>query len=130
MYPSGGTSFTYGIAESSVAIVLITIACAPVFAAIFPDFFIEALSRASWIAIFCCFCGIVLAVSDGDNVVAAPDGTALIGAICGLTAAASLGLSFVLLRSNEAVPLLAMNGLGSFLAGCVGLAVATSIADG
>ena len=127
----GGTSFTYGIAESSVAIVLITIACAPVFAAIFSLIFLsEALSRASWIAIFCCFCGIVLAVSDGDNVVAAPDGTALIGAICGLTAAASLGLSFVLLRSNEAVPLLAMNGLGSFLAGCVGLAVATSIADG
>lgn len=127
----GGTSFTYGIAESSVAIVLITIACAPVFAALFSLVFLsEWISRASWIAIFCCFIGIIIAVSDGDNVIAAPDGSALIGAMCGLTAAASLGLSFVLLRSNDAVPLLAMNGLGSFLAGCVGLAVAATTPDG
>ena len=127
----GGSSFTYGIAESSVAIVLITIACAPVFAALFSLVFLsEWISRASWSAIFCCFIGIIIAVSDGDNVIAAPDGSALIGAICGLTAAASLGLSFVLLRSNDAIPLLGMNGLGSFLAGCVGLAVAGTTPDG
>ena len=127
----GGSSFTYGIAESSVAIVLITIACAPVFAALFSLVFLsEWISRASWSAIFCCFIGIIIAVSDGDNVIAAPDGSALIGAICGLTAAASLGLSFVLLRSNDAIPLLGMNGLGSFLAGCVGLAVAVTTPDG
>ena len=127
----GGSSFTYGIAESSVAIVLITIACAPIFAALFSLIFLsEWISRASWSAIFCCFIGIIIAVSDGDNVIAAPDGSALIGAICGLTAAASLGLSFVLLRSNDAIPLLGMNGLGSFLAGCVGLAVAVTTPDG
>jgi drug/metabolite transporter (DMT)-like permease len=127
----GGSSFTYGIAESSVAIVLITIACAPIFAALFSLVFLsEWISRASWSAIFCCFIGIIIAVSDGDNVIAAPDGSALIGAICGLTAAASLGLSFVLLRSNHAIPLLGMNGLGSFLAGCVGLAVAVTTPDG
>lgn len=127
----GGLSFTYGIAESSVAIVLITIACAPIFAALFSLVFLsEWISRASWSAIFCCFIGIIIAVSDGDNVIAAPDGSALIGAICGLTAAASLGLSFVLLRSNDAIPLLGMNGLGSFLAGCVGLAVAVTTPDG
>ncbi|MGB1894455.1 MAG: DMT family transporter [Candidatus Puniceispirillaceae bacterium] len=127
----GGSSFTYGIAESSVAIVLITIACAPVFAALFSLVFLsEWISRASWSAIFCCFIGIIIAVSDGDNVIAAPDGSALIGAICGLTAAASLGLSFVLLRSNDAIPLLGMNGLGSFLVGCVGLAIAVTTPDG
>ena len=127
----GGSSFTYGIAESSVAIVLITIACAPIFAALFSLVFLsEWISRASWRAIFCCFIGIIIAVSDGDNVIAAPDGSALIGAICGLTAAASLGLSFVLLRSNDAIPLLGMNGLGSFLAGCVGLAVAVTTPNG
>ena len=127
----GGSSFTYGIAESSVAIVLITIACAPVFAALFSLVFLsEWISRASWSAIFCCFIGIIIAVSDGDNVIAAPDGSALIGAICGLTAAASLGLSFVLLRSNDAIPLLGMNGLGSFLTGCVGLAIAVTTPDG
>ena len=127
----GGSSFTYGIAESSVAIVLITIACAPIFAALFSLVFLsEWISRASWRAIFCCFIGIIIAVSDGDNVIAAPDGSALIGAICGLTAAASLGLSFVLLRSNDAIPLLGMNGLGSFLAGCVGLVVAVTTPDG
>ena len=127
----GGSSFTYGIAESSVAIVLITIACAPIFAALFSLVFLsEWISRASWSAIFCCFIGIIIAVSDGDNVIAAPDGSALIGAICGLTAAASLGLSFVLLRSNDAIPLLGMNGLGSFLAGCVGLVVAVTTPDG
>ena len=127
----GGSSFTYGIAESSVAIVLITIACAPIFAALFSLVFLsEWISRASWSAIFCCFIGIIIAVSDGDNVIAAPDGSALIGAICGLTAAASLGLSFVLLRSNDAIPLLGMNGLGSFLVGCVGLAIAVTTPDG
>ena len=114
-----------------MAIVLITIACAPIFAALFSLVFLsEWISRASWSAIFCCFIGIIIAVSDGDNVIAAPDGSALIGAICGLTAAASLGLSFVLLRSNDAIPLLGMNGLGSFLAGCVGLVVAVTTPDG
>ena len=74
----GGTSFTYGIAESSVAIVLITIACAPIFAALFSLIFLsEWISRASWIAIFCCFIGIIIAVSDGDDVIAAPDGPSL-----------------------------------------------------
>ena len=128
---AGGTSFTYGIAESSVAIVLITIACAPIFAALFSlTFLSEAISRASWIAIIFCFIGIIIAVSDGDNVIAAPAGSTLIGAICGLTAAASLGLSFVLLRGNEAIPLLGMNGLGSLLAGCVGLFMTLTTPDG
>jgi len=128
---AGGTSFTYGIAESSVAIVLITIACAPIFAALFSlTFLSEAISRASWIAILCCFIGIIIAVSDGDNVIAAPAGSTLVGALCGLTAATSLGLSFVLLRGNEAIPLLGMNGLGSLLAGCVGLFMTLTTPDG
>jgi len=120
---TGGTSFTYAIAETSVAVVLFTIACAPLFAALFSSLFLGERTRLStWLAMLACLAGIATAVSGGgDNIAGMPDRSVFIGASCGLLTAASLGMNFVLFRACPDVPLMPANGLGALLTGLTGL---------
>lgn len=124
----GGASFTYAIAETSVSIVLFAIASSPLFSTIFSAILLkERTSHLTYITMFITLCGIGLTVFSAGDVSLAPDGSVIIGALCGLLTAALLGLSFVLFRSNSAIPLLPINGLGALITGIFGLIIASNL---
>jgi len=120
----GGVTFVYGIAETSVSIVLFSLACSPLFAALFSGVLLKEKTRpATWITMAISLVGIALTVWGGDEAVAAPKGSVIVGALCGLSTAAALGLNFVMFRARSDIPLLLANGLGAFITGLIGLAV-------
>lgn len=127
----GGVTFVYGIAETSVSIVLFSLACSPLFAAVFSAFLLQERTRlATWITMAVSLIGIALTVWGGDEAVDAPDGSVLIGALCGLSTAAALGLNFVMFRARPDIPLLLANGLGAFITGLIGLSIVAVSAAG
>lgn len=116
--------FPIGIAQAPVAVVLLAVACMPVCAALLSRALLgEPTSRATWITIAAVLVGIGIAVSGGTDV--AIDGSALIGATCGLGVAICLATTFVTLRRYPALPLLPGLGTGALLAGLVGLIITT-----
>ena len=127
----GGVTFVYGVAETSVSIVLFSLACSPLFAALFSTFLLkERTHMATWVTMVVSLVGIALTVWGGDEAVAAPQGSVLVGALCGLSTAAALGLNFVMFRSRSDIPLLLANGFGAFFTGLFGLFVLGASAAG
>ena len=114
--------FTFGIASSSVALILFCIATGPLFASFFSFLILkENINKPTIITSIFAIIGIILAVSDSNKVINSPQNDILIGTICGLLAAATLGLYFVLLRSKPKIPAFGTTGFGAILTGIFGL---------
>ena len=114
--------FTYGIAETSVSLILFCLATSPIFASLFSIFILgEKTNRATWITAFFALVGVGIAVLNGDDVINAPQGSVLIGTMCGIGASATLGLSLVLLRFKPNVPAMTVTGVSALGNGFIGL---------
>ncbi|MCA0272997.1 MAG: DMT family transporter [Proteobacteria bacterium] len=118
------TLFCLGVALAPVAVVLLAVATVPVFAAVLGRIILgERTSAATWITMAAVLAGIAIAVFGESGMVPA-GGSALLGALAGLGVAASIALTFVILRRARAVPIQPVMGLGALIAGGIGLAVA------
>ena len=116
--------FTYGVAETSVSLILFCLATSPIFASIFSIFILhEKTTTSTWITAFFALIGVGISVANGENVLNAPQGSVFIGTICGIGAAATLGLSLVFLRSKPDIPAMTVTGLSSFGYGIIGLLI-------
>ena len=116
--------FTYGVAETSVSLILFCLATSPIFASIFSIFILhEKTTTSTWITAFFALIGVGISVANGENVLNAPQGSVFIGTVCGIGAAATLGLSLVFLRSKPDIPAMTVTGLSSFSYGIVGLII-------
>ena len=116
--------FTYGFAETSVSLILFCLATSPIFASIFSIFILhEKTTTSTWITAFFALIGVGISVANGENVLNAPQGSVFIGTVCGIGAAATLGLSLVFLRSKPDIPAMTVTGLSSFSYGIVGLII-------
>ncbi|MGB8624048.1 MAG: EamA family transporter, partial [Paracoccaceae bacterium] len=105
--------FSYGVATAPVSIVLFGTATVPVFAALFAYLIIgEPTRRATWLAIAAVLSGIGIAVFGGGDGMTALDLAVLQGALAGLGVAATLALSFVVIRSAPDLPILPAIGTG------------------
>ncbi|WP_439122729.1 DMT family transporter [Marivita sp.] len=114
--------FAPAISLAPVALVLISVATVPIWAAILSRMMYGQPTRpATWVTIAVVSVGIMLAMSGKSDV--AFTATALIGVLCGLGVALSLALSFTLLRHNPDMPLLTAVGTGSALAGITAFAL-------
>ncbi len=114
--------FTYGVAETSVSLILFCLATSPIFASIFSIFILhEKTTISTWITAFFALIGVGISVANGENVINAPQGSVFIGTVCGIGAAATLGLSLVFLRSKPDIPAMTVTGLSSFGYGIIGL---------
>ena len=106
--------FTYGIAETSVSLILFCLATSPIFASLFSIFILnEKTTKATWITAFFALIGVGVSVIHGNDVINAPQGNVLVGAICGISASASLGLSLVLLRLKPNIPAMTITGISA-----------------
>ena len=117
-------AFIVGIAETSVSVILFALATSPIFGAYFSRLVLgERTHISTWLATIFTLFGIFITVMDAGSSIAAPDGSVLFGALCGLTAAGAIGLNFVLLRKHDDLPVAAIIGNGSLLSGFLGLAI-------
>ena len=110
--------FSLAIAMAPVAVVLMAVATAPIFAVVLSRFILgEALSKFSIIVAL-----LVLSISVLGTGSAAPklDGATLLGAGLGLGVACSLALNFTIIRKDRSVPFVLAIGVGAFLAAGLG----------
>ena len=116
--------FTYGVAETSVSLILFCLATSPIFASIFSIFILkEKTTFSTWVTAFFALLGVGISVANGENVLNAPQGSVFVGTICGVGAAATLGLSLVFLRSKPDIPAMTVTGISSIGYGIVGLLI-------
>lgn len=117
--------FSLGIAVAPVPVVLFAVAASPVFAAIFAWIIAgEPTGRATWIATVAVFLGIGIAIFGHDTGGIGLNLASLLGALAGLGVAASLAMTFVILRQNRALPILPAIGTGALLSGVLGMSLA------
>ena len=111
-----GISFTIGIANSPVSIILFGVACAPLFAAGFSWLLLsERTPLLTFSFMLMALAGIAIAVYVPDSSGSAAETDTLIeGAFFGLSAGACVGLSFTLFRSDSRIPVLLVSGTGAF----------------
>ncbi len=117
------TLFSLGIAAAPVPVVLFGVATVPVFAALFARLVAgEATDRATAIATAAVLTGIAIAVFGREADGVGLNRASVFGALAGLGVAATLALSFVIIRHARTVPILPAIGSGAMLAGLAGLA--------
>jgi len=116
--------FTYGVAETSVSLILFCLATSPIFASLFSILILhEKTTKATWVVACFALIGVGIAVINGDQVANAPQGSVLIGTICGIGASASLGLSLVFLRLQPNIPAMTVTGISALGNGLIGLLI-------
>ena len=121
---TSNVAFIVGIAQTSVSVILFALATSPIFGAYFSRLILrEKTHLSTWLATAATLIGIAITVADASHATAAPDGSVLFGAICGLTASAAIGLNFVLLRKHDDLPVAAIVGTGSLWSALLGFAV-------
>ncbi len=116
--------FNIGIATAPVSVVLFGVATVPVFSALLARLVAgEPTRAATWIAIAAVLLGIAIAVFGGKGGELRLDLASALGALAGLGVAFALALSFVVIRSRPALPILPAIGTGALLSGLIGAAV-------
>ena len=114
-------TFTLGIQETSVMVVLTAVATMPVFAAILSIFLMnESQGWAGWLTIIFSMVGVLIVVSDGNNAVGQPEGSTLLGAIYGCITAFGLALAFTMIRKYRELEVIPAAAIGSLLSGILG----------
>lgn len=126
-------TFTLGIAETSVTVVLTAVATMPVFAAALSALWLgERQGWAGWLMIGAVIAGIGVVVSDGSNAVGVPQGSPWLGAGYGLFTAFGLALTFTVIRKYPTLSILPAVALGAVASGTCGVVLSPSpaLADG
>ena len=114
-------TFTLGIQETSVMIVLTALATMPIFAAILSSLFMgESQGVLGWVTIFFTMIGVSIVVADGSNSIGQPNGSTILGALYGAITAFGLALTFTLARKYKELGIVPAAALGSLMSGIVG----------
>jgi len=114
-------TFTLGIQETSVMVVLTAVATMPVFAAIFSIILMnESQGWGGWLTIIASMVGVLIVVSDGNNAVGQPEGSTVLGAIYGCITASGLALAFTMIRKYRELEVIPAAAIGSLISGIFG----------
>ena len=114
-------TFTLGIQETSVMVVLTAVATMPVFAALLSVFLMnESQGWGGWLTIIASMVGVLIVVSDGNNAVGQPEGSTVLGAIYGCITASGLALAFTMIRKYRELEVIPAAAIGSLISGIFG----------
>ena len=114
-------TFTLGIQETSVMVVLTALATMPIFAAVLSAIFMkERQGFFGWLAIVLVLIGISVVVKDGNNATGQPGGSVLLGAIYGAITAFGLAVTFTIARKYQKLSILLAAAVGSIWSGLFG----------
>ena len=115
-------TFTLGIVETSVTVVLTAVATMPVFAALLSAVLLgERQGWFRWLAIVAAMAGVALVVSDGTNAAGVPGGSAVLGAFYGMLTALGLAVTFTIVRKHPELSVLPAAALGALASGLCGV---------
>ena len=120
-------TFTLGVQETSVMVVLTALATMPVFAAILSSFLMqEKQGIIGWLTITAAMTGVAIVVFDGNNATGGPtDGSTILGAIYGGITALGLALTFTLARKFPNLGVVPAAAIGSLVSGVIGFLMST-----
>ena len=111
-------SFTLGVSETSVIVVLTALATMPLLTALLSVFFLnEQQNLISWLILILAVCGISLAVSGSDTAKNAPDGSVILGASYGLISALGISFTFTMVRKYPNLSVMPATSIGCIISG-------------
>ena len=111
-------SFTLGVSETSVIVVLTALATMPLLTAVLSVFFLnEQQTLNSWLILIFAVCGISLAVSGSDTAENAPDGSVILGASYGLISALGISFTFTMVRKYPNLSVMPATSIGCIISG-------------
>ena len=111
-------SFTLGVSETSVIVVLTALATMPLLTALLSVFFLnEQQNLISWLILIFAVCGISLAVSGSDTAENAPDGSVILGASYGLISALGISFTFTMVRKYPNLSVMPATAIGCIISG-------------
>ncbi len=117
-------TFTLGVQETSVTVVLTAVATIPMFSAIFSKVLMrEQQGIMAWVSILLTMIGVAVVVGDGGNAIGKPSGSVLLGAFYGLVTAICLAAVFTLARKYRDLGLVPAIAIGAFFSGVLGLSL-------
>ena len=113
-------TFTVGISEASVLIVLTAIATVPIFAAFLSIFFLkQRYFFSDWVCMLVAMVGVIIVISDNnDNI---NNGNFFLGGLMGIITALSIATIFTITRKYKNFSIIPSVSLGSFFSGLIGL---------
>ena len=116
-------TFTLGIQETSVMLVLTALATMPIFAAILSSFMLrETQGWLGWLTIIAAMIGVAIVVSDGNNAISQPEGSPVLGAAYGAITALGLALAFTMARKYRDLEVVPAAAVGALISGIIGFA--------
>lgn len=119
-------TFTLGIQETSVMLVLTALATMPIFAAILSSFMLhETQGWLGWLTIIAAMVGVSIVVSDGNNAIGQPEGSPVLGAAYGAITALGLAIAFTMARKYRDLEVVPAAAIGALISGIIGFAFST-----
>ena len=111
-------SFTLGISETSVIVVLTALATMPLLTALLSVLMLkEKQNLLSWLILIFALCGISLAVSGSGSSANAPNGSVILGAIYGLISALGISFTFTMVRKYPSLSVMPGTAIGCVISG-------------
>ena len=111
-------SFTLGISETSVIVVLTALATMPLLTALLSVLMLkEKQNLLSWLILIFAVCGISLAVSGSGSSENAPNGLVILGAIYGLISALGISFTFTMVRKYPSLSVMPATAIGCLISG-------------
>ena len=111
-------SFTLGISETSVIVVLTALATMPLLTALLSVLMLkEKQNLLSWLILIFAVCGISLAVSGSESSENALNGSVILGAIYGLISALGISFTFTMVRKYPSLSVMPATAIGCVISG-------------
>ena len=121
--------FNFAAVETSITVVLTALATVPVLAAGMSYLILrEPTSRRTWYAIAVTMIGVMIVIFNGEDAVAAPEGSVLLGGFLGVMTALCISVVFVFTRKHPETPVLLAVSSGTMMTGLFGFS-GTSIEE-
>ena len=130
-FSMNSATFTLGIVETSVTVVLTAVATMPIFAAALSFLMLgERQGTLGWVTIFAAMAGVLVVVLDGGNAIGSPPGSVPLGGLFGVLTAVGLAFVFTMARKYPDLGILPAAALGAMLSGVIGLTIEGSLSIG